>query len=335
MIKSIGKTHLIHNEYLSDRHRCSVFLKAEYLNPGMSAKDRPALYMIEHAERQGLLKPGFTVVEASSGNTAIGLAIVCKSKGYECHFFIGSKCTKEKQQLLKALGAEVTICSSSGDHTEPDSTISRAYKFVESNPRSYFCNQYNNPANSMAHYKTTGPEIWEQTNGSLTHFLAGVGTGGTISGVGKYLKEQNGDVSIIGVDPEGSVLKEYHLTGTISNLKRNPYQIEGIGRSFIPGILDNHYVDEFVSISDEEAVTVAYELVQETGFIPGFSSAAVLAALDKISYKLNSSSSVVLLFPDHGSRYLSTLYNNQWVADNILTKTNPELTLQAFKQVKG
>lgn len=317
MIKNIGETSLFRSEALSESHHCHVYIKADYQNPGMSAKDRPALYMIKHAEKQGFLKPGYTVVEASSGNTAIGLALVCKSRGYKCHFFISAKCSAEKRELLKVLGAEITICTTSGDVTDPDSTLGRAAQYAESTAMTYFCNQYYNPANSLAHYETTGPELWAQTKGSITHFIAGVGTGGTITGVGKYLKEQNSNVNIIGVDPAGSILTEYFLTGDVTNKKRLAYQVEGIGRNFIPGVLNNAYIDEFITVSDDETVLAAYRSVQETGLLPGFSSAAVLAALDKLTPKLLPTSKVVLFFPDHGIRYLSKLYNTQWVSDNI------------------
>jgi cystathionine beta-synthase len=326
MIGQIGNTPLLPLPSLSRRFGCQVSLKAEYLNPGMSSKDRPALYMVRQAEREGLLKPGYTVVEASSGNTAIGLALVCKELGYKCHFFLSDKSSHEKRAVLQLYGAEITICSSSGDMSDPHSTLGRACRFAENTPKTWFCNQYFNQANGQAHFETTGPEIWEQTQGSVTHFVVGVGTGGTISGVSRFLKSCNSRVQIVGVDPRGSVLFDYFYTGKPTTADSSKYNIEGIGRNFLPGALHIEHIDDFVQVSDSEAVEAAYRFIESDGFMPGFSTGAVLAAAEKIAGSLSADSHMVLFFADHGSRYMSKLYDVNWVEQVIGPKTMPPTT---------
>lgn len=329
MIERIGNTGLYLVRSLSRFYGCSVYVKADYMNPGMSAKDRPAFYMVRDAERRGLLKPGYTVVEASSGNTAIGLAMICKELGYKCHFFLSKKCSDEKISLLGVYGATHTVCASSGCVNDPESTIGRAKRYCDTRNDTYFCNQYANEANSRSHYETTGPEIWDQTDGTVTHFFAGVGTGGTITGVGRFLKEQNPQVCIIGVDPVGSVLYDFFYNERMAGPADHVCQIEGIGRSFIPDILDISVIDKFVQVTDAATVRAAYGLVDVEGMLTGFSSAAVLAALDQIKDDLNSNDKVVLFFPDHGSRYLSKLYNPVWLGENIPDYGKPSLKFES------
>lgn len=316
MIDQIGNTDLIRSNRLSDLYQCQIYLKAEFQNPGMSAKDRPALYMIRDAERRGLLKPGFTVVEASSGNTAIGLASICKELGYPCHFFLSKSSSPEKRTLLKLYGAEITICDNSNGLDDALSTLSRATSWSSEHPHSYFCNQYENPANVQAHFETTGPEIWSQTVGGVTHFICGVGTGGTISGVGKYLKSQDSTVTIIGVDTFGSILYDYFYNGVVTEPTHPVCEIEGIGRLFVPGNLDVGCIDEFIRISRDEAIKAVYDFIGSSAILPGFSSAAVLAALHKIGPGLRERDTVVLMFADHGCRYMSKIYNQQWLHEH-------------------
>ena len=311
MFHPVGNTPLFYSEYFSQMVGCRVSVKADYLNPGMSSKDRPALYMIECAMNEGRLHRGDTIVEASSGNTAIGLAMLGKSMGFRCHFFVSQKCSDEKKAMLALFGATFTVCTSSGDIDDPESTLGRAAAYTREHPNTFFCNQYYNKANILAHLNTTGPEIWDQTDGSITHFITGIGTGGTVSGVGAYLKSQNRDVRVIGVDPAGSVLHEYFRTGVMSAPGR--YLIEGIGRSFMPGNLDFSCIDDICEVEDLKAVEAAWRFKNETGFLCGFSSAACIAALLSGKSKFRSTDHIVLFFADHGSRYLSKLYNEAWL----------------------
>lgn len=314
MIDLIGNTPLYRSEFLSQQLGCTVSIKADYQNPGMSSKDRPALYMIRKAEKQGLLQKGDTVVEASSGNTAIGLAMICKELGYKCHFFLSRKCSQEKRQLLELYGAKTTICTSSGDKNDPNSTLGMASDYCKRTTATWFANQYFNEENGNAHFETTGPEIWAQTTGSITHFVAGVGTGGTISGVGNYLKSRQKSVQIVGVDPVGSIIYDYFHTGKVIP-QSHAYLIEGIGRNFVPGSLDITCIDSILRVTDMQAIQSAYGFLENTGFLCGFSSAAILSSLSELRVKHDDH--VVLFFADHGSRYLSKMYNQSWVEQMI------------------
>jgi cystathionine beta-synthase len=323
MIERIGNTDLLREYHLSNLYLSNIFVKAEFQNPGKSSKDRPALYMIRDAEKRGLLHPGFTVVDASSGNTATGLAMLCNELGYECHFFLSKSASDEKIDCLTQLGAQITVCCTSGGPDDPDSTINRAIQWCSENPQSYFCNQYFNQANQLSHFETTGPEIWEQTDGQITHFISGIGTGGTISGVGKFLKQMDPTITVIGVDSVGSILHDYFYKGTFEVDHNQKCDIEGIGRKFIPGALDISCIDEVIQVSRNEAVQSAYEYIRNSSILPGFSSAAVLAALQKIAPGLRESDRIVLLFADHGSKYQSKLYNEDWLTEhNFCFKSN-------------
>jgi cystathionine beta-synthase len=316
MIEQIGNTELLRDDHLSNLYSSNLFIKAEYQNPGKSSKDRPALYMIRDAEQRGFLKSGYTVVDASSGNTATGLALLCNELGYSCHFFLSASASKEKVECLKDLGAQITVCCTSGGPDDPESTIYRAVQWCEANPESYFCNQYFNLANQQAHFETTGPEIWDQTHGQITHFVCGIGTGGTISGVGKYLKQMDPTITVIGVDSVGSILHDYFYKGTFEVDQTNRCDIEGIGRKFVPGALDISCMDEIIQVSRDEAVYAAYEYIENGMILPGFSSAAVLAALQKVAPGLRETDQVVLLFSDHGSKYQSKLYCEAWLTEH-------------------
>ena len=316
MIDQIGNTDLIYNKYLSELYNCTISIKAEYQNPGMSSKDRPAISMIRDAEKRGLLKPGDTIVEASSGNTALGLVMIAKELGYNTHFFLSRNSSIEKQKALKLHGATLTICENSSCPEDSKSTMSCARDWCLSNPDSFFCNQYFNEANSQAHYDGTGPEIWNQSEGSVTHFLCGVGTGGTITGVGKYLKSKNPMITIIGVDSEGSILHDHFYYGQVSEVTSSVCPIEGIGRKFIPSVLDFGCIDEFFRVSDKQAVNQIYDFIEHDAHLPGFSSGAVLSALNQLSAGLRPNDHVVLLFADHGSRYMSKIYNQDWLIEH-------------------
>ncbi len=313
MLERIGQTPLIRSESLSSKYGCTVYIKEDFHNPGMSSKDRIAHYMIREAAQSGILSPGGTVVEASSGNTGLGLAMIARTKGYSCHIFVSNKCSAEKISLLERHGATVTICTNSNGFSDPGSTQARARRYADRTPGAFFCNQYFNPANTRAHYETTGPEIWEQSTSPITHFIAGVGTGGTISGIGRYLKEQNPAIRVWGIDPCGSILTDYFNHGTIT--KPGNYLIEGIGRNFIPGTLDFDIIDRFIQVDEPDAVLAAHVHKRDTGFLSGFSSAAVMAGLHRAASQqsFRPQDTVVLFFADHGSRYLSKLYNEQWL----------------------
>ncbi len=306
----VGNTPLRKCSFLSSRYHTNVFVKEEFHNPGMSSKDRPALFMLKDAIEHNKIKKNGIFVEASSGNTGISIALFAKQMGYRSKIFVSGKTSVEKTDLLKSMGASVEICENSNGPEDPHSTQFRARAFAAENPEAYFTNQYYNPQNLYAHYQTTGPEIWEQTGGQVTHFIAGIGTGGTISGTGKYLKEKNSAVSIWGVEPRGSILAGFLETGKLPEEKVHFDCIEGIGRNFVPGSFNPHFVDHIFQVGLEETNTIAHAYRRRTGFPPGFSSAAVLAALDRYTSVMNFNylHTVVLLFPDHGNRYLTKLY---------------------------
>jgi cystathionine beta-synthase len=316
MIEYIGNTPLYYDSYLSDLAGCTVSVKADYQNPGMSSKDRPALFMIQDAMNRGILKAGDLVVEASSGNTAIGLAMVCQVYKLRCHFFLSRKCSDEKRAVLEKLGAGITVCSTSGNENDPESPLGKARLFAQAHPGTFFCNQYANHANSAAHYNTTGPEIWRQTRGSVTHFICGIGTGGTITGVGRYLKTENPTAEVIGIDTVGSVLYDYFRSGILSP-PQGTTAVEGIGRTFLPAVLSFDCIDDVFRVSDARVVEAAYGYKQHTGYLIGFSSAAVLAAFLEHRDTFTPEDHVVLFFADHGSRYTSKLYNSDWIAEHI------------------
>jgi cystathionine beta-synthase len=315
----IGDTPLLFSDYLSSFIGCTVLIKAEYSNPGASSKDRIALAMIEAAELSGNLRPGGTIVEASSGNTAIGIAWIARKKGYRCRIFLSKSCSPEKLKVLKELGAETEVCETSGGPDDPFSCQSRAEKYAQATNNAFYCDQYFNPINEIAHYSTTGPEIWRQSNGRITHFLSGVGTGGTISGVGRFLKSKNSNIQIYGVDPKGSILTDFFNNKPVNQIPKGAFHIEGIGRHFIPGNLNLSCIDRFIQVGDTESAEAAYQFRQETSFEIGFSSAAVLAALFNIGHSLKHSDIVVVFFADRGDRYQSKLYCPNWLSKTIFS----------------
>jgi len=312
----VGKTPLVKINRISQAYKPLIFAKVEFFNPGSSVKDRIALEMIEEAEREGRLKPGGTIVESTSGNTGLGLAIVAAIKGYRTVFTMPDKMSIEKIRLLKAFGAEVIVTPTAVPHDSPESYYEVAKRVVRETPNSILANQYYNPKNVEAHYKTTGPEIWEQTAGQVDYVVIAIGTGGTISGVGKFLKEKNPAIKIVGVDPKGSVLREYFYTKKYTPVFKT-YKVEGIGQDFIPGTLHFEYVDEVVEVTDKESFLMGRRLTREEGIFAGGSSGSALAGALKVAERLTEKEIMVVLLPDTGERYLSKMYNDDWMRENL------------------
>jgi cystathionine beta-synthase len=290
-----------------------VLAKIETFNPGNSIKDRMAVTMIEDAERAGLLKPGGTIIEGTSGNTGMGLAIVAVVKGYKCIFTTTDKQSKEKIDALKAFGAEVIVCPTNVDPEDPRSYYSVSSRLAREIPNSWKANQYDNLSNTKAHYEQTGPEIWEQTEGRVTHLVCGVGTGGTISGVGKYLKERNSRIKVWGIDTYGSVFKKYKETGIFDKNEIYPYVTEGIGEDFLPANVDFDVIDHFEKVTDKDAAVMTRRITREEGIFAGNSAGSAMAGLLQLHDNFTRDDVVVVIFHDHGSRYLAKMYNDEWM----------------------
>ena len=317
ILQSIGKTPLVRLSRLGRGLPCLLYAKVEAANPGGSVKDRIGLTMIAEAERSGQLKPGGTVVESTSGNTGIGLAIVCALRGYKAVFVMPDKMSQEKIQLLRAYGAKVVITPTAVAPEDPRSYYSVARRIVAETPNAILANQYHNPENPRSHYLTTGPEIWEQTRGRVTDVVLGMGTGGTVSGVGRYLKEQNPNIQIVGVDTTGSILLETWQRGHLpDDVSATTYKVEGIGEDFLPYTLDLSVIDEVVRVTDKESFLWARRLVKEEGIFCGGSSGSALAAAMRYAQNLPPERLVVVILPDSGSRYLSKLFDDKWMREN-------------------
>ncbi len=329
ILQTIGRTPLVRLNNIGKDLSCPLYAKVEFFNPGGSVKDRIGLNIIEEAERSGRLLPGGTVVEATSGNTGVGLAIACSLKGYNAVFVIPDKMSQEKIQLLRAYGAKVHITPTAVEHEDPRSYYSVADRIVAETPNAILANQYHNPENPRSHYQTTGPEIWEQTLGKVTDVVLSMGTGGTISGVGRYLKEQNPDIQIIGVDPVGSLLLETWQKGEVpEDAEVFPYKVEGIGEDFLPSTLDLSVIDDMISIDDKESFMWTRKLVKEEGIFCGGSSGSAVAGAVKYARSLTEDRLVVVLLPDSGSRYLSKIFDDKWMRENgFLESTWNELSL--------
>jgi len=314
IISTIGNTPLVKlNKVITVDSL--VLAKVETFNPGNSIKDRMALKMIEDAEKDGRLKKGGTVIEGTSGNTGMGLALAAIQKGYKCIFVMADKQSKEKMDILKAVGAEVVVCPTDVPPESPESYYSVAKRLTQETPNAWYVNQYDNPSNSIAHYETTGPEIWNQTDGKITHLVVGVGTGGTISGTAKYLKEKNSNIKIWGIDTYGSVFKKYHETGHFDENEIYPYITEGIGEDILPKNVNFDIIDHFEKVSDKDGAIYARRLAREEGIFVGYSAGSAVAGINQMKSKLSKEHVVVVIFHDHGSRYVGKIFNDQWMKE--------------------
>ncbi len=311
----IGNTPLIKLNRITNDIAGNFYAKVEAFNPGHSTKDRIALYIIEEAEKRGILKPGDTIIETTSGNTGFSLAMVSIIKGYNCILAVSSKSSKDKIDMLRTMGAKVYVCPAHVSADDPRSYYNVAKRLHEETKGSVYINQYFNDLNIDAHYKSTGPEIWEQTGGQITHLVACSGTGGTISGTARFLKEKNPNIKILGVDAFGSVLKKYHETKEFDNNEIYPYRIEGLGKNLIPTATDFDIIDEFVKVSDEDSAHTARELAKTEGLFVGYTSGAAFQAVKQFAELgvFDENSNVVIIFPDHGSRYMSKIYSDDWM----------------------
>lgn len=315
ILGTIGNTPLVKLNKITAEVPALVLAKIESTNPGNSVKDRMALKIIEDAEAKGLLHPGGTIVEGTSGNTGMGLAIAGVIKGYKSIFVTTDKQSKEKADLLRAVGAEVIICPTNVAPEDPRSYYSVSKRLSEDTPNAFYANQYNNQSNVQAHYESTGPEIWKQTEGKITHFVVGVGTGGTISGVGRYLKERNPNIKIWGIDTYGSALKKYHETGIFDEKEVHPYITEGIGEDIIPECIDFAVIDHFEKVTDKDGLIYQRRLALEEGIIAGNSAGSAVAGLVQMKNSLKPTDVVVVLFHDHGSRYVGKAFNDDWMRE--------------------
>ena len=315
VLELIGNTPLIKLNKITEGLEGNFYAKVEAFNPGHSTKDRIAVYIIEEAEKRGILKPGDTIIETTSGNTGFSLAMVSIIKGYNCVLAVSSKSSKDKIDMLRAMGAKVYVCPAHVSADDPRSYYNVAKRLHEETKGSVYINQYFNDLNVDAHYNTTGPEIWEQTNGKITHLVACSGTGGTISGTARFLKEKNPDIRVLGVDAFGSVLKKYHETKEFDSEEIYPYRIEGLGKNLIQSATDFEAIDKFTKVNDEESAHTAREIAKKEGLFVGYTSGAAMQAIKQFAEEseFTQNSNVVVIFPDHGSRYMSKVFSDEWM----------------------
>ena len=336
VLELIGNTPLIRLNRVTENIKGNFYAKVEAFNPGHSTKDRIALYIIEEAERQGLLKPGDTIIETTSGNTGFSLAMVSVIKGYKCVLAVSSKSSKDKIDMLRSMGAKVYVCPAHVSASDERSYYNVAKRLNKEIKDSIYINQYFNQLNIDAHYLTTGPEIWKQTEAKITHLVACSGTGGTISGIAKFLKEKNPKVKILGVDAYGSVLKKYHETKEFDEKEIYPYRIEGLGKNLIPSATDFDLIDQFEKVSDEDSAHTAKEIAVKEGLFVGYTSGAAFQAVKQYADQgvFNKDSIVVIVFPDHGSRYLSKVFSDNWMNEQGFVNVNDDVNATKIEEIK-
>ena len=336
VLELVGNTPLVKLNHITKNFPGTYIAKLEAFNPGQSSKDRIALYIIEEAERKGILKPGDTIIETTSGNTGFSIAMVSIIKGYDCILAVSSKSSPDKIDMLKSMGAKVYVCPANVKSDDPRSYYEVAKRLHNEIEGSVYINQYFNALNTEAHFKTTGPEIWNQTNGKITHLVACSGTGGTISGTAQYLKSQNPDIKIIGVDAYGSVIKKYHETREFDANEIYPYRIEGLGKNLIPTATDFDVIDQFIKVTDEDSAHTTRELAHTEGIFGGYTSGAVVQAVKQLQEQSLwvESDVVVMIFPDHGSRYMSKVFNDKWMKDQGFMDETLKPSIKPIEYVK-
>ena len=336
LLELVGNTPMVKIDNLTKTYPGIYLAKLESANPGHSSKDRIALYIIESAEKKGILKPGDTIIETTSGNTGFSLAMVSLIKGYNCILAVSSKSSTDKIDMLKAMGAKVYVCPANVSADDPRSYYEVAKRLHSEIKGSIYINQYFNDLNADAHYSSTGPEIWNQTDGNITHLIVCSGTGGTISGTARYLKEKNPNIKVIGVDAYGSVLKKYHETGEFDENEIYPYRIEGLGKNLIPSVTDFEIIDRYVKVTDEDSAHSARQLVKYEGIFVGYTSGAAFQAIKQLNdeKEFNKSDVIVVIFPDHGSRYLSKIYSDKWMENQGFSDSKREINNNDIQYIR-
>tara|TARA_A100001234_G_scaffold42663_1_gene34983 strand:- start:7367 stop:8410 length:1044 start_codon:yes stop_codon:yes gene_type:complete len=336
LLELVGNTPMVKIDNLTKDFAGTFLAKLESANPGHSSKDRIALHIVESAEKKGILKPGDTIIETTSGNTGFSLAMVSLIKGYKCILAVSSKSSTDKIDMLKAMGAKVYVCPANVSADDPRSYYEVAKRLHSEIKGSIYINQYFNDLNADAHYSSTGPEIWNQTDGNITHLIVCSGTGGTISGTARYLKEKNPNIKVIGVDAYGSVLKKYHETGEFDENEIYPYRIEGLGKNLIPSVTDFEIIDRYVKVTDEDSAHSARQLVKYEGIFVGYTSGAAFQAIKQLNdeKEFNKSDVIVVIFPDHGSRYLSKIYSDKWMENQGFSDSKREINNNDIQYIR-